>query len=58
MIAQNPRFFCDADGFTDDAASCAADSAANFFDDPLFAANNWIYELINVVPVWKSGISK
>jgi len=30
----------------------------NFFPDPLFDAMEWIYNMINVKPVWEAGISK
>jgi hypothetical protein len=45
---------CTAEDFSD---TCPANS--NFFpDDPLFNAQNWIYDMIKVKPVWKAGISK
>jgi hypothetical protein len=33
-------------------------SSQNSFPDPLFGAMDWIYEMINVKPVWAAGISK
>jgi hypothetical protein len=32
-------------------------SSGAFFNDPLYEAQNWVYEQIGVVDVWKSGIS-
>ena len=43
---------CTASDFVD---SCSSDSD---FSDPLVEASEWIYEMINVKPVWESDISK
>jgi hypothetical protein len=33
--------------------SCTEPS--NFFSDPLFSAQKWVFDMINVVPVWEKG---
>ena len=43
-----------ADDFTQ---TCPA-SNSNLYNDPLNDAQNWIYDIIHVTDVWKSGISK
>lgn len=37
---------------------CQALKADNPYNDPLYNAHNWIFEMINVLPVWEMGISK
>jgi hypothetical protein len=54
MITMNDQVLtCTAEDFSD---TCPANS--NFFPDPLFNAQDWIYDMINVKPVWEAGISK
>ena len=38
--------------------TCDSLSDSNYFSDPLYGAANWIFDMINVKPVWDSGISK
>ena len=38
--------------------TCASLSESNYFSNPLYGAANWIFDMINVKPVWDSGISK
>ena len=42
---------------SDFVTACPNDSA-DLFSDPLFEAQSWIYNQINVQEVWESGISK
>ena len=37
---------------------CQALRANNPYNDPLYNAHSWIFEMINVLPVWEMGISK
>lgn len=36
--------------------SSIASNFQNFFQDPLYDAQKWVYDMIRVVPVWKAGI--
>lgn len=36
----------------------ASNNDSNIYDDPLYDAQSWVYDLISVQDVWKSGISK
>jgi hypothetical protein len=48
------QFLCQsADDFTQ---TCPVSNT--LFNDPLYEAENWVYDLIGVKPVWESGISK
>jgi hypothetical protein len=38
--------------------TCPSVDGTTIFSDPLYKAQNWVYEQIGVVDVWKSGISK
>jgi subtilisin family serine protease len=51
-----PEFFtCDVDtGFS---STCPTPTSTPFYPDPFYPAQLWMYELINVLPVWESGIS-
>ena len=55
MSSLPPTTTCATTSFVD---TCTAASESNYFSDPLFGAANWIFDIINVKPVWKSGISK
>lgn len=37
------------------AAAAATDDDGDFFSDPLFAAQEWVFNLINVQPAWEDG---
>jgi len=39
--------------------SCADfhDNSTNVFDDPLYDSTGWVFELINIEPVWRQGIT-
>jgi hypothetical protein len=37
--------------------TCPTTDSTNVFSDPLYDAQNWVYEQIGVVDVWRSGIS-
>ena len=45
---------CTRDDFVD---VCSANDDY-FYSDPLYGAMNWVYEMINVKPVWEQGISE
>jgi hypothetical protein len=45
---------CTVEDFTNTCDSISS----NVFPDPLYDAQSWIYDQINVEEVWKSGISK
>jgi subtilisin family serine protease len=36
-----------------DPAGCSPPE--NFFNDPLYTSNEWVYNMINIRPVWESG---
>ncbi|KAL3926333.1 MAG: hypothetical protein SGARI_005645 [Bacillariaceae sp.] len=36
--------------------STTKSDSANFFPDPLYDAQKWVYDMIRVVPVWEAGI--
>ena len=48
------QFTCTVEDFTNNCDSISS----NVFPDPLYDAQSWIYDQINVEEVWKSGISK
>ena len=48
---------CTAENSASTPTQCEALGQDNFFPDPLYTANRWIFEMINVEPVWKMGIS-
>ena len=37
-----------------DPADCLPSD--NFFSDPLYTSNEWVFDMINVEPVWERGI--
>jgi hypothetical protein len=48
-------FTCDPDsGFS---STCPTPTTTPFYPDPFYTSQLWMYELINVLPVWESGIS-
>lgn len=49
---------CQAQDYAFAANECAALEATNVFADPLYDANQWIFDLIDVEPVWRQGICK
>jgi hypothetical protein len=55
----HPQLLCGASDFVNTcSASSSSSSTGNVFTDPFYDANSWIYDLINIKEVWKSGISK
>ena len=34
---------------------CASNLSTNFFSDPLYDAQKWVFDMIDVVPVWQKG---
>jgi hypothetical protein len=38
-----------------DGESCSLTPEQNFFDDPLYDGQRWVYDMINIVPVWERG---
>ena len=52
-------FSCSAtEDYAFEASQCATVDEDNFFSDPLYGANTWVFDLINVRPVWEAGYSK
>ena len=45
----------DATSYLHSGDSCEVPGA--FFSDPEYAGQSWVYEMINVVPVWQQGIT-
>jgi len=45
------------DWLTGDSAACAASTTDNLFNDPNYSAQKWVYDLMNVEPVWRQGIT-
>lgn len=37
--------------------TCDAAGEDNFFTDPLYDSMQWVYDMINVVPVWEMGLT-
>jgi subtilisin family serine protease len=37
--------------------SCAAGGDANVFNDPMYTEQSWVYDLIDVQPVWRRGFT-
>ena len=37
--------------------ACSLTPEDNFFSDPLYDGQKWVYEMINIVPVWEKGYS-
>jgi hypothetical protein len=46
---------CNAQDFVDTCS--ASSSTGNAFSDPFYDAASWLFDLINIKEVWKSGIS-
>jgi hypothetical protein len=48
-------FSCQApdDMLVDDSQLCSP--SENFFSDPLYRTNEWVFDMINVRPVWEKG---
>jgi len=44
---------CAEEDFTTDSV-CTADD--HFFSDPLYSAQKWVYDMINILPVWEKGL--
>ena len=57
VIPAIPKLQCTAEDFVG-ADTCPIINDGNFFSDPFYGAAEWIYDMINVKPVWQSGISK
>ncbi|KAG7367189.1 subtilase family protease [Nitzschia inconspicua] len=38
-------------------AICSLSPDDNFFNDPLYDGQRWVYDMINIVPVWEKGYS-
>lgn len=38
-----------------DGDTCSLDPDNNFFNDPLYDGQRWVYDMINIVPVWEKG---
>lgn len=47
---------CSGDEFVTDSGSCGVDST-NLFSNSLYDSMSWVYDLINVEPVWREGIT-
>lgn len=46
---------CGMDDFVGLLSTC--NETSSVFSDPLFSANQWAYDLINIEPVWREGIT-
>lgn len=51
-------FSCTLEDLAANADQCATLDADNFFADPLYDANTWVFDSINVLPAWEAGFSK
>lgn len=38
-----------------DGEICSLAPEDNFFDDPLYDGQRWVYDMINIVSVWERG---
>lgn len=38
-----------------DGEVCSLSPEANAFSDPLYDGQKWVYDMINIVPVWDKG---
>ena len=45
------------DFLSGDKDACLAEAKKNYYQDPLSTSENWVFDMINVVPVWEKGFS-
>jgi len=48
---------CTQEDYAYTTEDCARVNSGNLYPDPLYSGLSWVYELINVEPVWRNGIS-
>lgn len=51
-------FSCEPQDIVTDTAQCATLGADNYFSDPLYEANTWVFDAINVTAAWEAGFSE